>query len=427
MLGLPPDRNDLSSLNHGVDLKKFLPAVLKSLAGTVVILLLLEVAVRLFLPAPIDLLQLNEFVESERGKFAQYDQTLGWVGKPAVTDDFQWVDTSHHVSQNRFGFRGTEYEQAKSDKRRILVLGDSFVWGFGVQNDEIFTSALEKASAGTVEVVNCGVSGYGNDQEYLYWKEHGYKWRPDEVVLVITPYTDIVDNLFDKRYGYAKPRFLPVVAADAPAGKPPTLKLTNVPVPRSGKFGDEAKTKTSLKPTRGLPLGLGNLRLAKMMVNAAATNESVRRRMEDGGLIPRRLPGYDWEYPLFESQPNPQVLQGWMLMFALVDMLKADVEAHGVKLTVAIVPSISQVYPELWAQFAAARKKGNGSPLDQENPNRRITAWCEANGVPVVDLLPALREAGQQNSFLYFPYNLHWTAAGHRIVAEELLNSIVVP
>jgi len=424
---MPPDRSGLTILNRGVELKKILSPVLKSLAGAVVVLLLMEVAVRLFLAAPIDLLQLNEFVESERGKFAQYDPTLGWVGKPAVTDDFQWVDTSHKVAQNRFGFRGVEYEQIKSDKHRILVLGDSFVWGFGVQNDQIFTNVMEKASAGSVEVVNCGVSGYGNDQEYLYWKEHGYKWQPDEVVLVITPYTDIVDNLFDKRYGYAKPRFIPVVTADAPPGKPPILKLTNVPVPRGGKFGPGAKTRISHTPIRGLPLRLGNLHLAKMMVNAAASKESWRRGMEDSGLIPRRLPGYDWEYPLFETRPTQQVQQGWMMMFALMNMLKTDVEAHGAKLTVAIVPSISQVYPELWARFAAARKKGNGSPLDPENPNRRITAWCKANGVSVVDLLPALRQAGQQNSFLYFPYNLHWTAAGHLIVAEELLPAIAAP
>ncbi len=405
-------------------MKKILPVVLKSLAGTVVALLLLEVVVRLFMPAPIDLLQLNEFVESERGKFAQYDSLLGWVGKPDISDNFQWVDTNHAVTQNRYGCRGTEYDQTKSDRRRVLVLGDSFVWGFGVENDEIFTSVMEDASGNTLEVVNCGVSGYGNDQDFLYWREHGYKWQPDEVVLVITPYTDIVDNLFGKRYGYAKPQFVPVVPSDAPAGTPPTWQLTNVPVPHLGKFGDEAKTRSGITTARGLPLGLGRLRLAKMLVNAAATNESLRRKMEDDGLIPRRLPGYDWEYPLFEAQPTVQARQGWQLMFALVEMLKTDVEARGATLTVVIVPSISQVYPELWARFVAARKSGSGSPLHRENPNRLITGWCEANGVRVVDLLPALREAGRHNSFLYFPYNLHWTAAGHRIVAEELMTAV---
>ena len=173
-------------------MKKILPAILKSLTGILVVLALLEIAVRLLLPAPIDLLQLSEFVESERGKFAQYDQTLGWTGKPDVTGDFQWVDTSHQVVQNRYGFRGTEHQQGTSERRRILVLGDSFVWGFGVEEDEIFTSVMEQSAGGNLEVVNCGVSGYGNDQAYLLWKEHGWKWQPDEVVLVITPYTDIV-------------------------------------------------------------------------------------------------------------------------------------------------------------------------------------------------------------------------------------------
>ena len=51
-----------------------------------------------------------------------------------------------------------------------------------------------------------------------------------------------------------------------------------------------------------------------------------------------------------------------MLMFALVDMLKQDVEARGARLTVAIVPSISQVYTELWTGFLAARPAGGSSP-----------------------------------------------------------------
>lgn len=405
-------------------MKKILPAILKSLTGILVVLALLEIAVRLLLPAPIDLLQLSEFVESERGKFAQYDQTLGWTGKPDVTGDFQWVDTSHQVVQNRYGFRGTEHQQGTSERRRILVLGDSFVWGFGVEEDEIFTSVMEQSAGGNLEVVNCGVSGYGNDQEYLLWKEHGWKWQPDEVVLVITPYTDIVDNLFPTRYGYAKPRFLPQLAPEGQTGGPPVWKLDNVPVPRGGKFDDESRTKPNFQTSRGLPLGLGRLHLVKMLVNAAAANPSMRKKMEDDGLIPRRLPGYDWEYPLFENPPSQQAQQGWMLMFALIDMLKTDVEGHGSKLTVAIVPSISQVYPELWARFMAARPPGGGAPLDRENPNRRIAAWCQANGVPVVDLLPGLKEAGEKNSFLYFPYNLHWTAAGHQVVAEELLSVV---
>ena len=42
------------------------------------------------------------------------------------------------------------------------------------------------------------------------------------------------------------------------------------------------------------------------------------------------------------------------------EKLKQDVEARGAQLTVAIVPSITQVYPELWDRFAAARKKSVG-------------------------------------------------------------------
>jgi len=57
------------------------------------------------------------------------------------------------------------------------------------------------------ELINGGVSGYGTDQEYLFYLREGQKFEVDEVVLAFTLYNDVANNLSPKQYSYLKPYF----------------------------------------------------------------------------------------------------------------------------------------------------------------------------------------------------------------------------
>ena len=65
------------------------------------------------------------------------------------------------VSVNADGFR----DQARGAKSgpRVLALGDSSVYGFGVGDTDVFTAKLEAAIPGT-EFINGGVPGYSSTQ-----------------------------------------------------------------------------------------------------------------------------------------------------------------------------------------------------------------------------------------------------------------------
>jgi hypothetical protein len=184
-------------------------------------------------------------------------------------------------------------------------------------------------------------------------------------------------------------------------------------VPRTSDFSDttEDAEVEALGPLAGL---LGHSYLARRLVAAAAQNPGLRQVMEKRRLIPRRLPGYDWERPLYQKQIRPQTAQAWDILLGLVEKLKDQATASGSTFTVVIVPSPVQVYPDLWREFAM------GAGADPEMPNRIIGRRCAERGLPLIDLLPALRTAGESDPYLYFPYNRHWTAAGHAIVAEAL-------
>ena len=105
--------------------------------GIAVGLLIGEGVLRWAFPSYRDRFRTYTLVESERGKFARYDSMLGWSGREDAVGTFEWLDCRHEVRQNRFGWRGPAYEPDRAKASRLVVLGDSFVWGFGVEEADL--------------------------------------------------------------------------------------------------------------------------------------------------------------------------------------------------------------------------------------------------------------------------------------------------
>ena len=141
-------------------------------------LIVLEGAVRVFLPhwAP---------RTGQITNFWNFDSRYGWAHIPGTSGRFDSYGFNTTIRINANGFRGHEVPYARMDeRRRVLVLGDSFVWGFGVNEHEMFTTLLEELVP-DLEAVNLGVSGYSTDQELLLYQNEGYKYQADMVVILV--------------------------------------------------------------------------------------------------------------------------------------------------------------------------------------------------------------------------------------------------
>src|SRR5260370_35262956 len=119
------------------------------LISVVVAVLLGEVALRLFAPS------LGVAVVEEN-RFWRFDHDLGW----APLENITWENKNRFVvHQNQFGLRAPDDMQLKktSGRKRVLVLGDSYVWGVGASQETLFTAP---GGHGTnAELINCGVGG----------------------------------------------------------------------------------------------------------------------------------------------------------------------------------------------------------------------------------------------------------------------------
>lgn len=149
---------------------------------------------------------------------------LGAFGPPApdmapncyaATDDAvlayglqpNWSGTAYGapVSVSSAGHRGDDVPVPRTTGRtRILVLGDSVAFGYGVSDREAFPAVLERllSDAGQdVEVINGAVTGYNAVQSIRLYETRLSTWKPDIVLLCIVG-NDSDDALWCDSDGY---------------------------------------------------------------------------------------------------------------------------------------------------------------------------------------------------------------------------------
>jgi lysophospholipase L1-like esterase len=123
---------------------------------------------------------------------------LGEIVRPSVDSEIVYelkpdLDTCFHGTRVRTNGRGLraprDFARPKgSGVLRLLLLGDSQAFGWGVEYDETFGAILERdlgrSSARTVEVVNAGVPGYNTAQEAALLRRYGPELEPDCVLVL---------------------------------------------------------------------------------------------------------------------------------------------------------------------------------------------------------------------------------------------------
>jgi hypothetical protein len=246
---------------------------------------------------------------------------------------------------------------------RIVLLGDSITWGYGVEQTERYGDLLGEAlrrRGVRAEVVNLAVSGYGTDQELLLWRREGRRYCADLVLLGLYE-NDVRENALAFQGRYPKPYFR--LAADG------ALVLDNVPVPR---VPDAPPA-----PSRG-SLRTWLHRHVRLWAALAFVREALRR-------------------------PDPAAAA------------RPDVPAGSVELTATLI------------QRLATSVRGDGSAFgvvvlpDLYYSVSTMKAATQSGVAPILDLVSVFqRVAGQGGPLFYRLDGAHWTPRAHRIAAGAI-------
>jgi lysophospholipase L1-like esterase len=173
------------------------------------------------------------FMHQERGLV--FDARWGWRMRPGVVKrGFMWGG-EQPTRINSHGWRDEETTFEKpAGKRRIVVLGDSFTFGVGVDDAERYTEVLQGLEGG-LEVLNLGMNAVGSDQELLYLESDGLRYAPDVVLCAFFEGNDFTDVSYERNNYWPKPRF--ALEAGELVEIPPTL-IWEVRLRTSGYLGE---------------------------------------------------------------------------------------------------------------------------------------------------------------------------------------------
>lgn len=336
----------------------------------------------------------NPGEESMTQGLIEYDRNFGWTLQPNWKGNHKHPDYLVRYRVASDGFRGPwpENDQVSGEQpgECIALVGDSFTFGLGVNEEDTFAHRLEiRGVSSQRTVLNLGVPGYSTDQEVLLLEKviQQTKVKIDHVILVVCLINDVFDNdrVYPLQAMHGKPRF-----RLQPDG---TLILENVPVPASQKPESEMKE---------------NL--------ASLVKPGTSRRQ--GGLIA-------W----LGRQEISRRLGFWQPSFEAPNGFYRDRFADPLKLFEALVQRAHRVTTDYGARFTLALLPGRSFVEDPTGYSARYQEYlrdsmlqsCKRTGISVVDLASPLIESQAADEGPFFhPNDGHLNATGHAKVAELL-------
>lgn len=385
-------------------------------SSVVITLLLLEVTLRLFFPAP----RQPQFMPDPILGVRHTPHQRVWVTNEAWEFGV-WFTTNAH------GAPDVERSIEKPEGTyRIAVLGDSMVEGSQVRQEERFVSLLERQLTEwvqthvgwlrRVEVLNFGASSYGTTQEWLYYQSYVHHYAPDFVLVAVFPGNDIMNNSFALEIERAgRPEIRPFFYLN------PESRL----VQRQSQFYKNA-FKHYLKAKGNHISGLRRVyRTVRNHSRLVSIGCQAYWRIRNAGTLStsddRQLQVYFEQYDAKLQQTSQEWQQAWDITSEILRRFAEEVTKDGAQFHVAIIPGSWEVEggPR---SLSSIPEKGTEYRYDWEFPSQRMTSVLKKNKLSFTNFLPAFQETSQKDAApLFFHRDTHYTPAGHRVLAEGLL------
>jgi lysophospholipase L1-like esterase len=330
-----------------------------------------EVAARVWFDAPP-----NPFREPQL-RFERRPE-MGWLHVPNQTG---YLDDGL-ASINELGIRGRLPEMPKpSDSLRILALGDSTTFGWGVGDDETYCAFLEERlraanPARQPHVINAGVSAYDLKNAARLLKYFAADLLPDVVVVGVfwndLPYQVVTPD----------GALLAKVTEETPSDQSPRRT--------SFHLANQPSTLNSLLRRSRLLYVLRQTWLFFIAPTGAASNQ------------------VQWEMALLEGRDSTAIDEAWRDIESTLREIRDVSVAHGFDLIVVVMPIRAQ---------AAGR-------YPNAKYQSRVRAISDNLGVAIVDPLPRFLSQ-EQSGTLFIPYDrMHFSSSGNALIADAVFEEL---
>ncbi|WP_165245308.1 alginate O-acetyltransferase AlgX-related protein [Paludisphaera soli] len=283
------------------------------------------------------------------------------------------------VTLDGLGFRNPPGLEAAD----VVLVGDSFVEGLQVGDDELISTKLAERMG--APVANLGRTGYGPRQELAVLDRHAAGFRPRACVWFFYEGNDLQD----------------LAAYESDRERVKALRPES---PRRAWYGRSFVRNAAGWLTRS----------SARDATVPARERAGAFRDDQGASTPIYFSCgvHEGDAEAVPGRAKPETMARLKEVFAEAEAL---CRARGIELVVAFVPSKFRVYRDLCAFEAGSPCPG--WPVD-DLPNAVAKAAREASpAIEFVDLTPRLHAEAEAGKLVYLPDDTHWSADGHQVAA----------
>lgn len=347
-----------------------------------------------------------------------------FVLRPHTSESYRTSEFSFTATTNAAGLRGREVDLRRKNGTRVLVLGDSFTYGWGVNDEEAWPAVVERTlteSGRPVEVLNCGCPGAGVDAYAEVAERLIPVAKPDVVLVAVLQGIDLkladigttTDRLYQFKLEASRRAAPPLLAATVPnlCELPGRLALARTPAVSSAadnrkRWQAEAEWMTG--------------RLAPDEAERFKQFDPTTREMFTGGDI------NPWEVYFAIKYPD---YVGFTLYPTRTGAAVATMAGHLARIRDASARSGAKVavlsVPPAWyfsvEACDAKRRVGYHLPdsaLRSPAPDAAIQSACQASGLEFYSLNFRFLDIAKEEKW-YFPFDGMYNSRGHAIFAAE--------
>ena len=383
-----------------------------------------------------------------------YALTTRFLLPPNISVAFNTVEFKTRITTNGAGMRGNDFDTTPVDgAERIVALGDSFTFGWGVSDDASYPARLQaglhQAGHRNLEVINAGRPGDGLPDYIRTLHHHVLRLKPKAVILGFLPSSDC--PVGDPRQSVPEDRIAArtaeIIARSQKPWKKVSFYLSRMVTTRVTKparrwvkdrlAGDKASNGDGATIARDPISGHGNpLDPDRLMPEVEAAGEAVRQRyarLKATGWIGM---GQRWKispwlirtaifnpdharHALFQVPDSVSAMNSqWRVCEGLIRHMAETVTDAGAAFVLLTLTPGYQADPK-FLQF----RNQIGIPvpataLADDTTDAKIGALCQRDGLNCVRTLAPVRAAIAAGGKLYHTMDGHMTAAGNALIAN---------
>jgi hypothetical protein len=360
------------------------PYILLILAN-VIILVFIEVVIRLL--AYYGHIQIKHYPASTAQILGDINPHFGVWHYSNKNVEHEGACYKINIATNSYGARDQE-RTLKANNKRVVVLGDSFVEGFGVDTDKRLTEIAEEKTQ--IDFLNFGTSGdFSSTQEYLLYREFAAKFDHNAVAIFFLPNNDFKDN--NPKYFDAN-RYRPYLKEN---------DTGDFEIYYTVKFEERVMPK-NMSTWRSIRRTLyNNIYLVNLLRQIGDLIESSKIKSNIRGSF---LELTESSYDEFSEDDLKKLLWGYD---------KIIKTANSKPVSIFVIPR------ELDLQLAQNNSQQQKLISELNNFAKKY------ENVSVIDLTPffikKIKESKYDLQDIFLPCDGHWSELGHSIAAEALM------